>query len=232
MSILSHLPSHAIASGTRSPANVLLCLTGSVATVRCANVYDALLSHANIANVVIILTPSATRFPPSPPLPTTATTLTDESEWASWTILGDAVLHIDLRSWADAIVIAPLSANSLAKLAGGLCDNLVTCVARAWSIGKKPFIVAPAMNTAMWEHPLTAEHLAKVSTFGVDVVQPVEKTLACGDVGMGAMASPADIAARVSELLTHFFPPVSGTSSAKQDDVEVASFLRNEKSTP
>jgi hypothetical protein len=59
-----------------------------------------------------------------------------------------------LRRWADVLLIAPLSANTMAKLCAGLCDNLLTCVARAWEVGRKPVVVAPAMNTAMWEHPL------------------------------------------------------------------------------
>jgi phosphopantothenoylcysteine decarboxylase len=108
-----------------------------------------------------------------------------------------------LRRWADVLLIAPLSANSLAKLAGGLCDNLLTCVARAWDFaGGKPLVVAPAMNTAMWEHPLTTRQLGVLTgTLGVRVVPPVSKALACGDVGAGAMASVADIVAAVRAAL-------------------------------
>jgi phosphopantothenoylcysteine decarboxylase len=64
----------------------------------------------------------------------------DEDEWHDWKAVGDPVLHIELRRWADVYVVAPLSANSLAKLATGLCDNLVTCVARAWDF-KRPMLV-------------------------------------------------------------------------------------------
>lgn len=217
MSLLSRLPQRS--SSSRGPTgaadigesgrNVLLCLTGSVASVRVANVYRALLSTPSISNVVIVLTPSAKRFLANPPLPVSAIVIDDEADWTTWSALGDPVLHIELRNWADALVIAPLSANSLAKLAGGLCDNLVTCVARAWPIGTKPFVVAPAMNTAMWNHPITGAHLRTLqrAAFGVTVVQPVEKELACGDFGIGAMASPVDIASVVSDLLTRFAPP-------------------------
>jgi phosphopantothenoylcysteine decarboxylase len=100
------------------------------------------------------------------------------------------------------LVIAPASANTLAKLAGGLADNLLTCVARAWDFaGGKPVLVAPAMNTAMWVHPLTAAHLAALAAFGVRVVPPVSKALACGDVGVGALAPVADIVAAVVAAL-------------------------------
>lgn len=119
------------------------------------------------------------------------TVLTDETEWDVYET-DKKVLHVDLVKWADVFVIAPLSANTLAKLANGICDNLLTCVARAWDF-KKPFIVAPAMNTNMWTHPVTKEHLEKIKSWGIEIVEPVEKTLFCGDTGIGAMANVEDI---------------------------------------
>ena len=65
----------------------------------------------------------------------------DEDEWRQWGQVGDPVVHIELRRWADAFVVAPLSANTLAKVAGGLCDNLLTCVVRAWDFAK-PLLVS------------------------------------------------------------------------------------------
>jgi phosphopantothenoylcysteine decarboxylase len=64
----------------------------------------------------------------------------NEDDWRQWRKVGDEVLHIELRRWADALVIAPLSANSLAKLAGGMCDNLLTCIVRAWDFNR-PLLV-------------------------------------------------------------------------------------------
>jgi phosphopantothenoylcysteine synthetase/decarboxylase len=86
----------------------------------------------------------------------------------SWNTLGDPVLHIELRKWADAFLIVPLDANTLAKAAVGLCDNLVSSVIRAWDSKDKPLLVAPAMNTVMWEHSLTQEQLVREFRF----VQP------------------------------------------------------------
>uniref|UniRef100_A0A383VT09 phosphopantothenoylcysteine decarboxylase n=1 Tax=Tetradesmus obliquus TaxID=3088 RepID=A0A383VT09_TETOB len=107
----------------------------------------------------------------------------------------------------------PLSANSLAKLANGLCDNLVTCIARAWDF-KRPLLVAPAMNTFMWDSPFTAQHLAAIQQLGVTVVDPVSKTLACGDVGQGAMASPETIAAACEVALQGLgFAKPAGTTA-------------------
>src|SRR5262249_17343945 len=87
----------------------------------------------------------------------------DEDEWPGhdnnrrWQ-RGEPVLHIELRRWADLLLIAPLDANTLAKLAVGLSDNCLTCVWRAWE-PSRPVVLAPAMNTLMWQHPLTRRHL-------------------------------------------------------------------------
>ena len=90
----------------------------------------------------------------------------DSDEWNLWEKRGDPVVHIKLRDWADLLLLAPLDANTLAKLAQGLCDNLLTCVIRAWDL-KKPLIFCPAMNTHMYSHPFTQQHITilKVSFF-------------------------------------------------------------------
>src|SRR5207302_2037596 len=75
----------------------------------------------------------------------------------------DPVLHIELRRWADVLLIAPLDANTLAKLANGLADNCLTCVWRAWDLAR-PVLLAPAMNTLMWEHRLTTRHLRQLAS--------------------------------------------------------------------
>lgn len=130
-----------------------------------------------------------------------------QDEWKGWQRMSDPVLHIQLRDWADIAVVAPLSAHTLAKLSNGLCDDTLTCVIRAWDYGHtkgkngKPLILAPAMNTGMWDHPLTRIQLNAVKGFCdvkygeclVKIVEPQVKTLACGEVGNGAMASVVDI---------------------------------------
>ena len=108
-----------------------------------------------------------------------------------------------LRKWADIFVIAPLDANTMAKMASGICDNLLvnhlhfqhvsnndlvpkkiqTCVVRAWD-PKCPLVYSPAMNTFMWNHPLTSSHIATLKQYGYRLVPPVSKLLACGDEGM------------------------------------------------
>ena len=123
----------------------------------------------------------------------------DSDEWSSWKARGDPVLHIELRKWADLMVIAPLSANTLAKAANGLCDNLLTCVLRAWDFKKRVFF-APAMNTCMWDHPVTLQQVQTLKGWGFMEIPPISKTLMCKDTGMGAMAEPASI---VETIVSH-----------------------------
>lgn len=117
--------------------------------------------------------------------------------------------HIDLGDWAHLLLIAPLTANTLTKLALGLADNLLTSLYYAWP-PDKPVIFAPAMNTRMWENPLTQQHLNALTTpprrF---IVPPVSKQLACGTTGVGAMADIADIVQMVRDVIrNHVEPPI------------------------
>ena len=127
----------------------------------------------------------------------------DQDEWSLWKERGDPVLHILLRDWADLLLIAPLDANTLAKLAGGICDNLLTNVVRAWDLkNKKPLLIAPAMNTAMYEHPLTRQQLDILTkNLGYIEIPSIEKTLMCGQTGIGAMASVESIVEHVLKTL-------------------------------
>jgi len=115
--------------------------------------------------------------------------------------MGDPILHIELRNWSDIFLIAPLDANTLGKLAYGLCDNLLTCIARAWDIKTKPLLFCPAMNTVMWNHPITKRNLDILKSFGYCEINPISKHLACGEDGMGAMADIKDIAQKVGSLV-------------------------------
>ncbi|KIJ17612.1 hypothetical protein PAXINDRAFT_72561, partial [Paxillus involutus ATCC 200175] len=126
---------------------------------------------------------------------------TDEDEWTGTYKIGDPILHIELRRWADIVLVAPCSANTLAKIAAGLCDNLVTSLLRALA-PTTPTYIFPAMNTLMYEHPLTAEHLRVVrEVVKYNVVGPIGKALACGDIGVGAMTEWKDIVRIVVERM-------------------------------
>ncbi|KAL7402529.1 hypothetical protein ABVT39_016309 [Epinephelus coioides] len=112
----------------------------------------------------------------------------DSDEWELWTQRSDPVLHIELRRWADLFVIAPLDANTLGKIASGICDNLLTCVVRAWDISR-PLLFCPAMNTAMWQHPITAQQVSKLTEFGYVEIPCIAKKLVCGDEAVSGLYS-------------------------------------------
>ena len=105
------------------------------------------------------------------------------------------------------MLIAPLDANTLAKLSNGICDNLLTCVVRAWdieNIKQKPIIICPAMNTCMYNHPITKNQLTQLTNqFGFSLVDSIEKILICGDSGIGAMANIETIVDYVSNLINN-----------------------------
>jgi phosphopantothenoylcysteine decarboxylase len=190
---------------------VLLGVTGSVAAILTPALFEELRRAGH--QVKVVATQASLYFFDPPALGGGGggrdrdLVILDEDEWPGqaegrrWQ-RGEPVLHIELRRWADVLVIAPLDANTLAKLALGQCDNCLTCVWRAWDPAR-PVVLAPAMNTLMWEHPATARHLAQVAADcpAVRVVPPVSKRLACDDVGVGAMAPVAEVVAAVQAVL-------------------------------
>jgi len=155
---------------------------------------------AQFADVRVVTTEKAANFYDIQELENICDVFTDDDEWAIWRKVSDPVQHIELRKWADLMIIAPLSANTLAKLANGLCDNLLTSIGRAWDFGK-PFLVAPAMNTFMYKHPYTDKQLKMLEEIGIEVVKPVSKKLTGGDIGTGAMADTPSIMASVRKAL-------------------------------
>ncbi|KAJ7564438.1 hypothetical protein O6H91_02G017600 [Diphasiastrum complanatum] len=170
-------------SGSRKP-RIVLAASGSVAAIKFGILAESLSEWADVKAVV---TTPAMHFIDKATFPAHVKLYSEEDEWSGWKKLGDTVLHIELRKWADALLIAPLSANTLAKIAGGICDNLLTSVVRAWDFSK-PVFVAPSMNTFMWDSPFTVRHLTAIEELGVIIISPTSKKLACGDIGVGAMA--------------------------------------------
>ncbi|KAJ1302175.1 hypothetical protein OPQ81_001003 [Rhizoctonia solani] len=173
--------------------HVLLIATGSVATIKVPLIVQNLLNYKHV-KVEVVATDAALNFIRTDEIEAAGSRVwTDSGDWAAWKKVGDSILHIELRRWADVVLVAPCSANTLAKIASGLCDNLATCVLRALA-PSTPTFVFPAMNTHMYEHPLTARHLDIVKDIiGYTLVGPIGKALACGDIGMGAMTEWSDI---------------------------------------
>lgn len=175
--------------------NILIGITSSIAAYRIPNLVSALKKQNH--EIKTIVTEKAKSFvaPQALAVMSQNPCHTDSDEWGNT----QRVLHIELAKWCNAFIIAPLSANTLAKMANGLCDNLLTSTVRAY--GKKPLLLAPAMNTAMWENPLTAEHLQKMETiYNITLIDPVFKKLADGDEGIGALAEDDTIIKTLSEF--------------------------------
>ncbi|GAB6028088.1 hypothetical protein CHUAL_002308 [Chamberlinius hualienensis] len=184
--------------------NVLLAVTGSVASIKILNLIEEVRnrSPANTElSIRVVGTENSLHFFDKTKLPAEVALYTDADEWESWKKIGDPVLHIELRRWADVLAISPLDANTLAKLSCGICDNLLTSLVRAWDM-KKPLICCPGMNTLMWEHPITQIQLTTLKSFGYFIIQPISKTLACGDIGIGAMAEVNTIANHIWQLIS------------------------------
>ena len=196
--------------------HLLLAATGSVATIKLPLILDSLKHHTNLS-IRVILTKSGSKFlsgqsaeQPSAESLTSIPNVDgihyDEDEWVvPWTREAP-ILHIELRRWADVLAVVPMSANVLAKMTGGLCDDLLTTVVRAWDTAvaaKGPSIlVAPAMNSMMWTHPLTAQQLAVLQDWPwVEVLPPQSKTLACGDTGQGGMCDWKEIVGVIERRL-------------------------------
>lgn len=163
---------------------ILLGITGSIAAYK--SIFLVRLLKKAGAEVRVIVTPSAKDFVPTLTLSTLSGNpvledLFDEESWAN---------HVMLGRWADIMVIAPLSCNTLAKMAHGLCDNLLMAV---YLSATCPVIVAPAMDEDMWNHSSTKNNLARIQSFGNRVI-PVEKgELASGLTGEGRMSEPDTI---------------------------------------
>eukprot|EP01056_Protomagalhaensia_sp_Gyna25_P003792 Protomagalhaensia_sp_Gyna_25__3791@NODE_3406_length_588_cov_4_542805_g2860_i0_p1_GENE_NODE_3406_length_588_cov_4_542805_g2860_i0NODE_3406_length_588_cov_4_542805_g2860_i0_p1_ORF_typecomplete_len171_score19_57Flavoprotein/PF02441_19/1_9e28_NODE_3406_length_588_cov_4_542805_g2860_i035514 len=106
--------------------------------------------------------------------------------------------HIQAMKWADVGVLLPMSANTLAKITAGICDNYILSIIRAWPFTEqgriaKPLLAFPAMNTNMWLHPVSKDSIRKLEDWGWNVSPPIVKKLACGDIGVGALPAITDV---------------------------------------
>lgn len=176
---------------------VLVGVTGSVAALKLPLLVSQLLQLPEV-DVRVVTTEHAKHF--YNPAEISVKVYSDKDEWELWTQRSDPVLHIELRRWADLFLIAPLDANSLGKIASGICDNLLTCVVRAWDTNR-PLLFCPAMNTAMWQHPITAQQVSQLREFGYVEIPCIAKKLVCGDEGKGAMAEVSTIISVVKQYL-------------------------------
>lgn len=204
---------------------ILLGITGSIAAYKAIYLVRLLVKAG--ADVKVIMTPSSKDFVSSLTLSTLSrntvlTDLFDEQNWAN---------HVMLGRWADVMLIAPLSCNTLAKMAHGQCDNLLLAT---WLSARCPVVVAPAMDEDMWLHPTTKNNLNQLQSFGITII-PVEKgELASGLFGDGRMAEPDQVLQFVND---NFFlsKPLAGkkvlvTAGPTYEAIDPVRFIGNHSS--
>jgi phosphopantothenoylcysteine synthetase/decarboxylase len=167
--------------------HILLGVTGGIAAYKAAALASRLTGEGAVVKTV--MTDHATQL-------VSARTFQAVTGQPVYTTLwhnasGSSMEHIDLVDWADACVVAPATANIIAKTVHGLCDDLLsTLLCVAW---ETPRIFAPAMNTHMWQNPTTQKNVAQLADLNVQLIGPNAGRLACGTLGPGRMAEPDEI---------------------------------------
>ena len=174
--------------------NIVLGVTGGVAAYKAVDLASKLTAAG--ASVRTVMTDSACRFvmPKSFEAVTQSAVLTTlwsgPDEYRS--------IHIALADWADLVVVAPATANIMAKTAHGLCDDLLsTTLCACWT---RPILMAPAMNSRMWDNPAVQANIQTLKERGVRFVGPAAGRLACGTEGVGRMAEPSEILEAIGTL--------------------------------
>ena len=173
---------------------ILLIIGGGIAAYKCHELIRLLKTRG--AHVRIIMTRAAEEFV----TPLSLASLSGEKVHTALFSLTDEIEmgHIELSRAADLLVVAPATADLMAKMAIGLANDLASTALLATD---KPVLIAPAMNVRMWNHPATKRNLAALKRDGVGVVGPNDGEMACGEFGPGRMAEPAEIAAAITALL-------------------------------
>jgi len=178
---------------------IILGVCGSIAAYKSAILVRLLVKAG--ANVKVILTADAANFI----TPLTLATLSKNPVYTQYFEEDTGVWsnHVELGLWADYMLIAPLSANTLGKMANGLCDNLLSAV---YLSAKCPVLVAPAMDLDMWKHESTQTNIEKITSYDNLVIAPTDGELASGLMGTGRMAEPEEIVAFINELIREGLP--------------------------
>ncbi len=171
--------------------SVLLCVCGGIAAYKAAELVRRLREAG--AEVQVAMTADALHFVGE----ATFQALSGRTVRTSlWDAAAEAAMgHIELARWADRVVVAPATANTLARLAHGMADDLVSTLCLATTA---PIAVAPAMNNRMWEHPATQANLATLRERGVQVIGPDDGAQACGEFGPGRLSEPGAIVAALA----------------------------------
>lgn len=211
-----------------SARRILLGVTGGIAAYKSAELARCFARSG--CEVQVVMTESALRFVGAQ----TFQALTGKPVRSSlWDEQAEAAMgHIELARWPNAIVIAPASANTLAKLAQGFADDLLTTLCLATD---KPIFVAPAMNRLMWANAATQANMKTLRARGVQVIGPASGAQACGEVGEGRVSEPEEIATAVLAALTPSAGPLTGvkavvTAGPTREPIDPVRFITNRSS--
>ncbi len=175
--------------------NIILGITGSIAAYKAADIANTLTKEGH--SVHVIMTKAAMEFITPLTLQTLTKNKVHTDQFAPY--IPSEVEHISLAQKADLFLVAPASADFIAKAAAGIADDMLTTVLLA--ARNIPILVAPAMNTAMYENPITQRNIKMLTEFGFQFIEPREALLACGDLGKGALAETEDILSQVRKAL-------------------------------
>jgi len=175
-------------------ARVLLIVGGGIAAYKSLELVRLLMKEGH--SVTPVLTRGGEHFVTAMSLGTLAQSQVYTSLWE----LKDEIEigHIELSRSADLLLVCPATADLVAKMAGGIADDLATTILLATD---KPVLVAPAMNVRMWLHPATKRNIAQLRSDGIEIIEPAEGEMACGEFGPGRLPEPSDIVNHVSRLL-------------------------------
>ncbi|HMG88599.1 MAG TPA: bifunctional phosphopantothenoylcysteine decarboxylase/phosphopantothenate--cysteine ligase CoaBC [Chryseolinea sp.] len=174
---------------------IVLGVCGGIAAYKSAILTRLLVKQG--AEVRVILTPSAESFV----TPLTLSTLSKNPVLSAFSKpdTGEWINHVDLGLWGDAMLVAPATANTIGKMANGLCDNLLLAT---YLSARCPVFIAPAMDLDMLAHPATKSNLRKVADFGNHIIDPTHGELASGQIGTGRMAEPEDIVKYINDFFS------------------------------
>ena len=204
---------------------IVLCVTGGIAAYKVVEVARSLVELG--ADVRVLMTPSAQRF-------VGAQTFAALTGYPVATELfggGPDVPHVELARKADLILVAPATANSIAKIALGISDDLFSATLLT---ARSPIVVVPAMHTEMWEHPATQEHIRTLESRGIRIVGPAVGALSSGDFGVGRMVEPPEIVSAAVEALGHSQDLVGRrivvTAGGTQEPIDPVRYISNRSS--
>jgi len=207
-----------------SGKRILVGVTGGIAAYKSAELVRQL--RAAGASVRVIMTSAATEFVGV----RTFQALSGEPVWAGWSDDQTGMDHISLARWADCVLVAPASADTLARLASGRADDLLAAVCLAC---QSPLLLAPAMNQAMWSNPATRSNVALLQERGVGILGPAEGEQACGESGPGRMLEPFALVESVSSIFENGLLAglkVTVTAGPTREPIDPVRFLSNRSS--